>query len=239
MSEPGPMSGLTALERTRYENRRDFKMGLGSSIVVHACLLALGFSAAAAVYVATDTTPPVKEQQNQLITIETLVRDPATTAQAQHPDQRSSQVAVSQTSHAHPSTGQTSERTTLLIQQLSRSGSSDQGAPALAIGAAGSGPGAKHHKPKHSPSKPSGTPELATNAAAAAQAATNGTTISNQANGQNGNDDTLDDGGGFLTPGRGPAWSERAPSGPLGGSGGGHDDCTPSRGTFLLGYHRH
>lgn len=238
MSEPEPIRGLTTLERTRLENRRDFKMGLGSSIVLHAGLLALGFSAAAAVYVATDTTPPVKEQPNQLITIETLVREPQNTAQTRQSEQRPSQVAVSQTSRANPATGQSSERTTLLIQQLSKSGSRDQGSPALAIGSAGLGPGAKHHKPKHAQSKPNGTPELAANAAAA-QAATNGTTISNQANGQNGNDDTLDDGGGFLTPGRGPAWSERAPSGPLGGSGGGHDDCTPSRGGFFLVHHRH
>ena len=229
MSELTPVRIFGAFERTRRENRGDLRNGIGSSIVAHAALVAVAFSLAAALFVISDT-PVAQEQPSQIITIETLVRDQPRTAQVHPSTQRDTASAAAQSARANQSAGQSLERATLATDQrtASRAESGSQGF-SLAAGRLG------HHKARPSQSKPSATqPELATVSAATAQAATNGTTVSVQATA---NQENEDDGGGYMSPGRGPVWSEHAPAGPLGGSGG-HDSCTPSRGGFFFHHRR-
>ena len=75
MSEPEPTRGLTTLERTRRENRRDLPKGLGSSIVTHSAVI-VALLALVGLFRVPDYPIPQEQQRSQIITIETLVRDP-------------------------------------------------------------------------------------------------------------------------------------------------------------------
>ena len=229
MDELMPVRIVGALERTRHENRGDFRNGFGSSVVVHAALIAVAFSLAATMFVISE--PPVaREQPIQIMTIEKLVQDQPRTAQVHPSTQRDTASAASQSARADRSASQSLQLSTLAINQRTAS-KAESGSQGFSMTAGRLG----HHKAKPSQSKPSATqPELATVSSATAQAATNGTTVGVQAQA---NQDNEDDGGGYMSPGRGPVWSEHAPAGPMGGSGGGHDSCTPSRGGFF--FHRH
>jgi hypothetical protein len=117
----------------------------------------------------------------------------------------------------------------LKVQQLqTQTGTSSLGTLATLQGAPGKHHAAKKHK---ADSKPAAQ-EMTTNTGTAAAATS--TTIYTAPN--NGNSAAADDAaaGGYMSPGRGPVWSEHPPTGP---GGGGTDSCAPSRGGFFG--HRH
>ena len=229
-SERLPTQQLSAVDRVKRENRRDMPMGFSSSLILHACLAALFASAVATLYVESKIQQP-KEQPNQMITIETLVRPPQPVAQqkpqplVQQVLSRVQPVPVKQTS----SQANQPHVSLLKVQPLqTQTGTSSLGTLATLQGAPGKHHAAKKHK---ADSKPAAQ-EMTTNTGTAAAATS--TTIYTAPN--NGNSAAADDAaaGGYMSPGRGPVWSEHPPTGP---GGGGTDSCAPSRGGFFG--HRH
>jgi hypothetical protein len=231
-SERLPTQQLSAVERVKRENRGNMPMGFSSSLILHAGLAVLFAGAVATLYVESKM-PQVKEQPNQVITIETLVRPPQPVAQQQP------QPLVQQTiSRVQPVVKQTSSQAnqpnpSLMkaqpVNPQTQTGTSSLGTYATLQGAPGKHHAAKKHKAQDS--KPAAQ-EMTTNTGTAA-AATNTTIYTAPSNGNSAADDDAA-AGGYMSPGRGPVWSEHPPTGPGGGGG---DSCTPSRGGFL-GHHR-
>jgi hypothetical protein len=223
------------VERVRRENRFNAPKGFGTSFVVHVCIALLFGSAATAVYVEVKT-PQVQEQQNQVITIETLVR-PQTAVQRPQTQQR---MVVQQMERVSPSqTTQVTQRTatanaSLPVAKTVAQTPETQTSSLNTLQTMSGGHG-KHHQKRKPAQQSSARPAVTARAPAAAgdQAPTNGANVYTAP----GNGDTRSDdeaAGGYMSPGQGPVWSEHAP----GGGGHGGDSCAPSRGGFISAHHR-
>jgi len=236
-SERLPTHELSAVERVKRENRPDLPLGFSSSLIVHASLAALFAGVLATAYVEAKLQQP-KEQPSQVITIETLVRpQPVAVQQPQQMVRQTLQRTVTQQVQSTSSQRETPQVKLLTAQQANPS--TQGSASNLSTFAVLQGSAGKHHakKRKNTPdeNKPAAQ-QSAVTANTGAQSASTSTTIYTAPN--NGNSAADDDAaaGGYMSPGRGPVWSEQRPTGP-GGNGG--DSCAPSRGGFISHLHLH
>ena len=231
-SERLPTHDLSAVERVKREHRRDLPMGFGTSAILHASLVILFAGAAATVYVESKM-PPTKEQANQPITIETLVRTPQTVVQQP-------QTMVRQTvAHAvtQPTSQTAAANPSLMAAQRPATQSQTDGGH-LATYAILQGAAGKHHAKRHATTQDqSQAAAQAVTANSGTQAAAAGRTVYTAPAGS-GNSAADDEAaaGGYMSPGQGPVWSEHPPAGPGGGT---VDTCTPKRGGYFYGHHRH
>jgi hypothetical protein len=235
-SERLPTHELSAVERVKREHRRDLPMGVSTSLILHSCLVILFAGAATTLYVESKIQQP-KEQPSQVITIETLVRTPQTVAQQQPQQMVRQTISRSQPVPVRTTTSQANQPHVALMaaqptNPQTQTGVSSLGTFATLQGAPGKHHAAKKHKATQDQSK-SAAPQAVT-ANSGTQATSTGTTVYTAPNNGNTAADDEAAAGGYMSPGRGPVWSEHPPTGPGGGGG---DSCTPSRGGFL--HHRH
>lgn len=202
-----------------HEYRRDLPTGLGSSFVVHACLIVFAFSIITVAVVTQ--TPAAQRVKSQIITIETLVRTPRA---AQVP--RPVQPRIVEITHPQPVPQVVHVKVAQTPHQVAKSQpmklarfveqSRTVSAPKVYTASAPAAASATQ------------TTLAASNGAPAGTTNGNNTGVNGNGSGDSGYDKPLSTGGGG-------AWSEHPPSGPLGPIGHG-DSCSPSRGGYFNGH---
>lgn len=202
-----------------HEYRRDLPTGLGSSFVVHACLIAFAFSI---ITVAVVRQTPVAERvKSQVITIETLVRTPQA-AQVPQPVQH----RVVEITHPQP----VPQVVHLTVAQTSHQVAKSQHMKLARFVEQTRTVSAPKVYTASAPAAASTTQTTLATSNGAPAGTTNGnnTGVNGNGSGDSGYDKPLSTGGGG-------AWSEHPSSGPLGPIGHG-DSCSPSRGGYFNGH---
>ncbi|HME81764.1 MAG TPA: hypothetical protein VKF82_06770 [Candidatus Eremiobacteraceae bacterium] len=205
---------------SKSEYKRDLPFGFGTSAATHViAALVLGALFATAALIQ-EINVPVPEQKSTVITIETLVRTPLTTAQT-HPSSQAQPSIAASASQSSASSSSPSQG----VASAAAPSSSNGGMRSELSRLVGSLP---HVKAAVS----SVSRAFMVNTAAAGSAAAAGNTGSGGAvNSQStisgpGPGDGM---GGHA--GAGPVWSEEPADGPFGSQH--HDSCTPSKGGFF------